>query len=399
MDTTNGSLNRKLRMALIGGGQGSFIGRVHATAAVLDNRAALIAGALSSNPERAKASAPAYDIPQERAYGSVAELIEKESALPADQRIDFVSVATPNHTHFEIAKAAVEAGINVMCDKPMTFDLEQAEQLAAAVESSDVVFAVTHNYTGYPLVRQAREMILGGELGEIQAIRSNYIQGWLRTRLESEDQKQAAWRTDPGKSGAAGAFGDIATHAYNLGRYMTGLLPAEISCNLKIFEEGRQLDDYGHAVVRFQNGGLGTVTASQISHGRENDLFIEIDGTKGALQWRQEDPNQMMVRQNGKPHQIYTRDPNAPFMNESGAGACRLPSGHPEAFFEAFANVYRSAYDAMVARAAGEKFETRDTVYPNVYDGVEGMYFIQQCVASSADNGAWLPLNHAMARV
>ena len=396
--STNGDLNRKLRMALVGGGAGSFIGRVHCTAAVLDNRAALVAGALSSNPERAKASAPAYDITENRAYGSYRELLETEAALPEQERIDFVLVATPNYTHFEIAKAAVEAGFNVICDKPMTFDLAQAEELAAAVDNSDVVFAVSHNYTGYPLVRQAREMILNGELGEIQAIRAFYIQGWLRTRLEEEEQKQAAWRTDPSKSGAAGCFGDIATHAYNLGRYMTGLLPDQISCHLRTFEEGRLLDDYGTAVIQYENGGLGTVTASQISHGRENDLFIEIDGTKGALQWRQENPNEMIVRKNGEPHKIYTRDPNAPFMNGSGAAACRLPSGHPEAFFEAFANVYRSAYDAMADRALGNSIEKTDTIYPNVHDGVEGMYFIQQCVASSADNGVWLPLKHDRAR-
>lgn len=398
VETTNGSLNRKLRMALVGGGQGAFIGRVHATAAVLDNRAALVAGALSSDPLRAKASAPAYDIPQDRAYGSFEELCTKEAALPADKRIDFVTVATPNHTHFAVAKSALAAGFNVVCDKPMTFDLAQAEELAKLVEKSGAVFAVSHNYTGYPLVRQAREMILGGELGEIQAIRSNYIQGWLRTRLESSDQKQAAWRTDPSKSGAAGCFGDIGTHAFNLARYMTGLLPSEVSCHLKVFEPGRRLDDYGHAVVRFENGCLGSVTASQISHGRENDLFIEIDGTKGALAWRQEDPNQMTVRRNGHPHSIYTRDPNAPFMNGSGKAACRLPSGHPEAFFEAFANVYRFAYDDMVKRAAGQSFERLNTIYPNVYDGVEGMYFIQQCVASSDHNGAWLPLKHPASR-
>lgn len=396
--STNGDLNRKLRMALVGGGAGSFIGRVHCTAAVLDNRAALVAGALSSNPERAKASAPAYDIAENRAYGSYQQMLEAEASLPDNERIDFVSIATPNHTHFEIAKAAVEAGFNVICDKPMTFDLAQAEELATAVDNSNVVFAVSHNYTGYPLVRQAREMILNGELGEIQAVRACYIQGWLRTRLEQEEQKQAAWRTDPSKSGAAGCFGDIATHAYNLGRYMTGLLPDQISCHLRTFEEGRLLDDYGTAVIQYENGGLGTVTASQISHGRENDLFIEIDGTKGALQWRQENPNEMIVRSNGEPHKIYTRDPNAPFMNDSGAAACRLPSGHPEAFFEAFANVYRSAYDAMAHRALGNDIEKVDTIYPNVHDGVEGMYFIQQCVSSSAENGAWLPLKHDRAR-
>ena len=395
---TNGSLNRKLRMALVGGGQGSFIGRVHSIAAVMDNRAVLVAGALSSNAERAKASAPDYDIPLERAYGSYTEMFEKEAALPADERIDFVSIAVPNHMHFPVAKAAIEAGFNVVCDKPVTFNLEEAEELAKLLDGSDVVFALTHNYTGYPLVRQAREMVLSGELGEINAVRACYIQGWLRTRLEGDDHKQAAWRTDPTKSGAAGCFGDIATHAYNLGRYMTGLLPESVSCNLKTFVEGRQLDDYGHAVIRYENGGIGTVTASQISHGRENDLSIEIDGTKGALEWHQEEPNKMLFRRNGEPHAIYTRDPNAPFIGDPASAACRLPSGHPEAYLEAFANVYRDAYDAMVARAEGASVEKVNTIYPNVCDGVEGMYFIQQCVASSEAGGEWVPLKHERAR-
>jgi predicted dehydrogenase len=395
---TNGALQRKLRMALVGGGQGAFIGRVHATAAILDNRATLVAGALSSSPDKAKASAPDYDIPGERAYGSYQELIAGERKLPPEKRVDFISVTTPNHTHYEIAKAAVEAGFNVVCDKPMTFDLAQAEDLARAVDAAGVVFALTHNYTGYPLVRQAREMILHGDLGEIQAIRSFYIQGWLRTRLESDNQKQASWRTDPTKSGAAGCFGDIGTHAFNLARYMTGLIPAEVSASLRIFAPGRKLDDYGTAVIRFENGALGTVTASQISHGRENDLFIEVDGTKGALEWHQEEPNKLFVRRNGEPHHIYTRNPNAPFMTETGKAACRLPGGHPEAFFEAFANIYRFAYDNMVLRATGQSFEKTNTIYPNVNDGVEGMFFIQQCVASSQQNGAWLPLRHPRAR-
>jgi predicted dehydrogenase len=392
---TNAPLNRKLRMGLIGGGQGAFIGRVHATAGVLDNRAALVAGALSSDPAKAKASAPDYDIPAERAYTSYKEMAEAEAKRP--DKVDFVSVATPNHTHFEIAKTFVEAGFNVICDKPMTFDLVQAEELLKVVERSGVVFAVTHNYTGYPLVRQAREMIQSGELGEVNAVRSNYIQGWLRTRLESSDQKQAKWRTDPKQSGAAGAFGDIATHAYNLARFMTGLLPKQISCLLKTFEEGRALDDYGVAAVRFDNGALGTVTASQISHGRENDLFIEVDGTKAALQWRQENPNELIVRQNGQPHKIYTRN-GGPYLGAAAGAASRLPSGHPEAFFEAFANVYGATYDAIVKKAAGEKIETTNTVYPNVYDGVEGMLFIQQCVNSSKEDGRWLPFRHPKAR-
>ena len=392
---TNAPLNRKLRMGLIGGGQGAFIGRVHATAAVMDNRAALVAGALSSDPAKAKASAPDYDIPHDRAYGSYKEMAaaEKKRSDP----VDFVSVATPNHTHFEIAKTFAEAGFNVICDKPLTLDLAQAEELLKVVEKSGVVFAVTHNYTGYPLVRQAREMVLNGELGEINAIRSNYIQGWLRTRLESSDQKQAKWRTDPKQSGAAGCFGDIGTHAYNLGRYMTGLQPKELSCTLKVFEGGRALDDYGTAIVRYDNGALGTVTASQISHGRENDIFIEVDGTKASLEWHQENPNQMIVRKNGEPHKIYTRN-GGPYLGAAAAGATRIPSGHPEGYLEAFANVYTAAFDAMAKRASKEKFETVNTVYPNIYDGVEGMLFITQCVESSKQNGAWLHFRHPKSR-
>jgi predicted dehydrogenase len=393
----NEPLNRKLRMGLIGGGQGSFIGRVHATAAVLDNRAVLVAGALSSSAEKSKASAPDYDIRPERAYGSYREMIDAEKKLPEGERVDFVSVATPNHTHFEIAKAFAEAGFNVICDKPMTFDLAQAEQLAEVAKKSGVVFAVSHNYTGYPLVRQAREMIQAGELGEIQAVRAFYIQGWLRTRLESSGQKQADWRTDPKRSGIAGCFGDIGTHAYNLGRFITGLIPDQISCHLKAFEPGRALDDYGTAVIRWTNGGLGTVTASQISHGRENDLWIEVDGTKGALEWHQEEPNKMIVRQNGKPHALYTRA-GGPYLGQLAGASSRLPSGHPEAFLEAFANIYTAAYADMALRAKGKPFDAAHSLYPSVADGVDGMNFITQCVASSAEGGAWKTLEHPLCR-
>src|SRR5262245_54377393 len=331
----NAPLDRKLRMALVGGGQGAFIGAVHMRAAILDNRADLVAGALSSDPAKAKASAPGYDIAPDRAYGSYKEMIDQEAKRPAGDRIDFVSVTTPNHTHFEIARAAAEAGFNVMCDKPLTFDLAQAEQLAEVVKRTGVVFAVTHNYTGYPLVRQAREMVKSGELGEINVIRAFYIQGWLRTRLEADNQKQASWRTDPARSGAAGCFGDIGTHAYNQGRYITGLLPDQISCVLRTFEAGRQLDDYGVAAVRYQNGALGTVTASQISHGRENDLWIEVDGTRGALEWHQEEPNKLLVRRNGEPHKLYTRA-GGRYLGDTAGASTRIPRGLPEAFLEAF---------------------------------------------------------------
>jgi predicted dehydrogenase len=387
----NAPLNRKLRMGLVGGGQGAFIGRVHSIAGTLDNRAALVAGALSSNPEKAKASAPDYDIPPERAYGSYREMIDAELKLPAGQRVDFVSVATPNHTHFEISKAFAEAGFNVICDKPLTFDLAQAQELARIVARTGVVFGVTHNYTGYPLVRQARDMVRSGELGEIQAVRAFYIQGWLRTRLETSDQKQAAWRTDPSKSGAAGCFGDIGTHAYNLGRFITGLLPDQISAHLKIYEPGRALDDYGTAIIRFTNGGLGTVTASQISHGRENDLWIEIDGTKGAIEWHQEEPNKMIVRKNGEPHKIYTRA-GGPYLGETAGRSTRIPSGHPEAFLEAFANIYTAVFDDIVKRAQSQPIDATNSLYPNIADGVDGMNFITQCVASSAEGGAWKSL-------
>jgi predicted dehydrogenase len=385
-------------MGLVGGGQGAFIGRVHASAAVLDNRAVLVAGALSADPAKAKASAPDYDIRPERAYTSYQEMVAAESKLLPSERIDFVSIATPNHTHFEIARAFAEAGFNVMCDKPLTFDLAQAEELAKIVERTGVVFAVTHNYTGYPLVRQARDMVKNGELGEINAVRATYLQGWLRQRLEKENQKQASWRTDPKRSGAAGGFGDIGTHAYNLSRFITGLLPDKVSCLLKTYVEGRPLDDYGIAAIRYQNGALGTVTASQISHGRENDLWIEVDGTKASLEWHQEEPNKMWVRVNGQPHRLFSRDPNAPYLTDTAKASCRLPSGHPEAFFEAFANIYTAAYADMIARASGQKVDSRKSLYPNVADGVDGMNFISQSVASSRQDGHWLPLNHPLCR-
>jgi predicted dehydrogenase len=384
-------------MGLVGGGQGAFIGAVHMRAAIMDNRANLVAGAFSSSAEKSKASAVDYDVPPARAYGSYKEMAEIEAKLPADQRIDFVSVATPNHTHFDIAKTFAQAGFNVICDKPLTLDLAQAEELAKIVEKTGIVFGVTHNYTGYPLVRQAREMIRNGDLGEIQAVRAFYIQGWLRARLETDNQKQAAWRTDPAKSGAAGCFGDIGTHAYNLGRFVTGLLPESISATLKIFAPGRALDDYGTAIIRYAGGAIGTVTASQISHGRENDLWIEVDGTKGALEWHQEEPNKLLVRINGKPHQLYTRA-GGPYLGALAAGASRLPAGHPEAFFEAFANIYTSVYDDIAKRAAGEKVNWSSSIYPNVADGVDGMNFITQCVASSKEGGAWKDLKHPRCR-
>jgi predicted dehydrogenase len=385
----NPPLNRKLRMGLVGGG-GGFIGRVHAVAAHLDGRAELLAGALSSDPARVKAFAPEFGIAPERAYGSYQEMVEQESKLSTDQRIDFVTVATPNHTHFEIARAFAVAGFNVLCDKPMTYDLDQAEELARVVVKAGIVFAVTHNYTGYPLVRQARELIRAGELGEVQAVRVRYLQGSLHRRRTTEQQRRFAWKMDPARAGVSGCFGDIGIHAFNLMRFITGLLPEEVSCRLESFMGG-PLDDYGSAVLRCRDGALVTLTASRISHGRENDLRIEVDGTRASLSWRQEEPNQMLVRTNGEPHRILTRNPAAASF-ETVRASCRLPAGHPEGFLEAFANVYTAAFQDMIARATGTMVADWDGLYPNVHDGVEGVAFVTRCVASSRQRGAWQPM-------
>jgi predicted dehydrogenase len=388
----NPPLNRKLRMGLVGGG-GGFIGRVHVLAAALDNRAILAAGALSSDPAKARSMAGDFDIPPERAYGSYQAMIAAEARLPPGERIDFVSIATPNHTHFDIARAFIEGGFNVLCDKPMTFDLEQAEELARMVARAGVVFAVTHNYTGYPLVRQARDIVRGGELGEIHAVRACYLQGSLYRQRTAEQQRRFAWKTDPARAGISGCFGDIGIHAYNLVRFVTGLAPAEVSCHLRIFYPEGRLDDYGTAILRFTNGALGTITASRVSHGHENDLWIEMDGAKGSLEWHQEEPNKMLLRVNGQPHRLYTRDPAAPHTSSAARLSCRLPAGHPEGFLQAFANLYTAVYEDVIRRASARQRDAGRSIYPTAADGVEGMRFVAQCVASSQGNGAWMPLN------
>jgi predicted dehydrogenase len=377
-------------MGLVGG-HGGFIGRVHVMAATLDQRAVLVAGALSSDPGRAKAAASDFGIRPERAYGSFRDMAVAEAKYAAEERVDFVTVATPNDTHFEIARTFVDAGFNVVCDKPLAFDLAQAEELAELVRRSGVVFALTHNYTGYPLVRQAREMVLGGELGEINAVRASYIQGSLRKQRTPEQARRFAWKTDPARAGASGCFGDIGIHAYNLVRFVTCLAPLRLAAHLCIFEPGGRLDDYGTARIELAGGALATITASRISHGRENDLWFELDGTAGSLEWHQEEPNRMIHRINGQPHRIYTRA-GGPYLGVLATRASRIPGGHPEGFIEAFANVYTAAYEDMIRRASGEPFPTRDTLYPNVHDGVDGMKFVDKCLASTQAGGAWMPM-------
>ena len=390
----NEPLNRKLRMALIGGGGNAFIGRVHATAATLDRRAELVAGALSSDPAKARQSAPDFGISPERAYASYQQLIEVESGLPDDQQVDFVSIATPNNTHFAIARAALEAGFHVVCDKPMTIDVDEAESLCQLVSSSRSVFVLTHNYSGYPMVCEARQLVRRGELGKIQAVRVHYIQGGLRGLTPGVTPPRGAWKVDPEQVGPAGTTADLGTHAYHLLRYVTGLRPSEISCHMRTFHPVRPpLEDYVHALLRFNNDGLGMITLSQISHGRLNDLSLEVDGTEGSLSWRQEQPDHLLVRRFGQPDRVYHRNPFADYTSDLARAVMHLPAGHPEGFFESFANVYGAGFDDMVRVMAGQERDCRDTIYPNVHDGLEGVRFVMQCLASHGDGGSWKPLD------
>jgi len=379
-------------MALVGGGGSGFIGKVHATAGQLDNRAQLVAGTFSSDPQRSKEAALTFGVSEDRAYGSYQELLATENAIPIDDRVDFVSIATPNHTHFEIAKAALEAGFHVVCDKPMTNRVDQAEELAALVKQTGQVFALTHNYTGYPMIQQARSMIAAGELGEIQAVRADYMQGWLCGMQLDPNAARGVWKSDPEKAGS-GSLGDVGTHAFNLVRYVTGLRPIELSCLMRSFHPERSLDDYGHVAFKFDEAQLGMITFSQITHGRLNDFRLEVDGTRGSIKWRQEHPNQLTVWRTGQATQTYDRHPTAGYTSDLARDGCRIPAGHPEGFFEAFANVYRAAFDDMARHAMGEPIDSRGSGYPSVHDGVEGVRFIEVCQASSESEGAWMPLS------
>jgi len=388
MKTKITNMPRKIRMGMIGGGRGAFIGAVHRMAAALDGQIELVCGAFSSDPERSKASGKDLYLPPERVYANYQEMMEKERALPEDERMDFVSIVTPNHVHFAPAKLALENGFHVVCDKPVTFNMEQAEELVYLVDQTGLLFALTHNYTGYPMVKQARAMVRNGELGEIRRVIVEYPQGWLSTRLEAEDQKQASWRTDPKRSGAAGAMGDIGTHAENLAEYITGLQITQICADLTAFVPGRQLDDDGNILLRFDNGAKGILTASQIAAGEENDLNIRVYGEKGGLHWRQMEPNSLITRWLDKPVQIL-RTGVGDLYPES-LQAARIPAGHPEGYLEAFANIYRNVAHCLQARLAGEDPDPLHLDFPTVEDGLRGMKFIDRVVASSESDQKWL---------
>lgn len=374
---------------MVGGGQGAFIGAVHRMAAALDGQIELVCGAFSSNPQKSKASGEELYLPADRVYGSYAEMIEQEKSLPENVRMDFVSIVTPNHLHYGPAKMALENGFHVVCDKPLCFSMEEAKELVQLVKDTGLIFALTHNYTGYPMVKQARAMVKNGDLGEIRKVVVEYPQGWLTTKLEDSDQKQAAWRTDPKRSGIAGAMGDIGTHAENLAEYITGLKIKEICADLTAFVEGRLLDDDGNVLLRFENGAKGVLHASQIAAGEENNLNIRVYGTKGGFHWFQMEPNSLYVKWLDKPQEIL-RTGVGELYEESLAHA-RIPAGHPEGYLEAFANIYRNFAFCVQARLKGEVPNPLYTDFPTVEDGLRGMQFIEKVVASSNSDLKWYP--------
>lgn len=378
-------MTRKLRMGMIGGGIGSFIGDVHRKAAALDGMIELVCGAFSSSPEKSIASAKELYLPEERCYKDYEEMIAKEKLLPEDQRMNFVAIVTPNHMHFAPAKLALENGFHVVCDKPMTLTLEEAIELEKIVTKSGLLFALTHNYTGHPLVKQAKAMVANGDLGNIRKIQVQYLQGWLSTSVEKTGHKQASWRVDPSKSGIGGALGDIGTHAENLVEYITGLKIEELAADLGRFGEGRVLDDDGNLLIRMENGAKGTMSFSQIALGEENNLSIKVYGEKGSVEWHQENPNQLITHWLKEPQKIFT--PNGNDLYPEALNSSRIPAGHPEGYLEAFATIYKNFAIHLIAVLTHKTIEKPD--YPTVIDGIRGMKFIYAAVESDKNNATW----------
>ena len=381
------AVSRKLRMGMIGGGPGAFIGEVHRKAARMDGKIELVAGAFDIDPAKSQEMGKILNLDVARVYDTYTDMVKAEQALPEDERIDFVSVTTPNNFHFPIAKAFLEAGFNVLCEKPMTMDAQEAKALKAVVEATGKVFALQHNYTGYPMVKHARHMVQTGELGKVQKIVVEYPQDWLLTRLELSGQMQAAWRTDPKQAGAGGCLGDIGTHAENLAHYISELEIEELCADLTTFAEGRLLDDDVNVLLRYNNGAKGILHSSQISTGQENNLNIRVWGTKGAIQWWQENPNYLYYYQQGKPVQILRRGND--YLCKAAQRVTRIPAGHPEAFLEAFSNIYMNATDTMRAKLLGKEPTELELDFPNVNDGLTGMLFIETVVASSQSDKKW----------
>jgi predicted dehydrogenase len=369
---------------MVGGGRDAFIGAVHRMAAALDGRIELVCGALSADPKKARLSGQDLLLPDARCYGSYKEMFRAEARLPVGERMDFVAIVTPNHLHYDPARRALEAGFHVMCDKPLAFNLKQALALRKLVKETGLLFGLTHNYTGYPMVKEARHLARSGKLGKIRKIVVEYPQGWLHSLLEATGQKQAAWRTDPRRSGAVGCMGDIGTHAENLAEYITGLEIKELIADLTIFVPRRKLDDDGNVLIHYDNGARGILTASQISIDEENGLRIRVYGEKGGLEWRQESPNTLILKWPDRPRQIVRPGGNyAGRLSAAAMGATRLPAGHPEGYLEAFANLYKSFALALGAILDGKKPKREHLDFPTVEDGVRGMAFIETLVASN----------------
>jgi len=381
---------RKLRMGMVGGGRGAFIGGVHRIAAALDQQIELVCGAFSSNPEKSRLSGEDFYLDPSRVYGSYQEMIEKEKELPEDVRMDFVSIVTPNHVHYGPAKMALEHGFHVICDKPLAYDLEQSKDLVNTVNQTGLIFALTHNYTGYPMVKQARAMIKNGELGDIRKVVVEYPQGWLSTLLEASEQKQASWRTDPSKSGIAGAMGDIGTHAENLAEYMTGLKISELCADISTIVDGRQLDDDGNVLLRFENGARGILFASQISNGEENSLAIRVYGTQAGLEWHQMEPNTLILKHQDQPNRIYRTGVGE--LSPEAQAATRIPGGHPEGYLEAFANIYLNFAKCIQARIDGVEVDPLHDDFPTVEDGLRGMEFIYKVIESGQSDQKWIKM-------
>jgi predicted dehydrogenase len=385
-------MSRKIRYGMVGGGRGAFIGAVHRIAAAMDQQIDLVCGAFSSDPERSKSSGADLFLPASRCYGTFEEMIRGEAKLPENQRMDFIAIVTPNHVHFPPAKMALENGFHVLSDKPATFNLAEVKDLAALVKKTGLLYGLTHNYTGYPLVKEARDMIRAGKLGTIRKIVVEYPQGWLATRLEATGQKQAGWRTDPKRSGAGGCVGDIGTHAENLAEYITSLKISELAADLTSFVKGRELDDDVNVLLRFTGGAKGVLHTSQISVGEENNLNIRVYGELGGIEWHQKEPNTMLVKWPDQPMQVY-RAANG-YLGASAKAATRTPPAHPEGYLEAFANIYRNFANHIRARLEERQLAKDDPAldYPKIEDGVRGMAFIEAVVKSSSKNAAWTKL-------
>ena len=377
----------KIKLGMVGGGEGAFIGEVHRIAARMDERFHLCAGALCSDPERSLKSALDLGLPEDRSYSDYKEMAISESQR--DDGINFVSIVTPNHLHHPIAKAFLEVGINVICDKPMTMNSEEAQELIDISESSDLIFAVTYNYSGYPLIREAREIIKKGELGSIRIIKVEYIQDWLTEPIEKTGQKQASWRVDPKKSGIGGSIGDIGTHAFHLAHFVTQQLPNKISADLSCFVEGRELDDNAHILMRYESGAKGMIWSSQVAPGNENNLKIQIYGEKGGLIWQQESPNELILNLLNQPSKRLTR--GSSFVGDQSARLTRIPAGHPEGYLEGFANIYREVADEFSAKISGKPI-SKDILYPTSKEGLYGVNFIEAAIESNSKDSVWTDL-------